>query len=280
MSNQEELITINHKDEKEAKQFYFTFKGIFKRIKLEYNYYTKRPWTLTEVGKFWDTVDDYDEVNETLYTYYRRFTNSFTLAEKYLPGNNYVMLDIQARSGKGSAFWHEKNRISKSTCVDFSDYLLSLADERLKKTSLNYNLVKIENFPLPFADNSFNFICTYETIEHVYDYKKFISELTRVLSNEGIIILCCPNVAWEWVHWLTAIININHSEGPHRFLRRKKLFQCFLNNNLEILEENSTIILPFNNKLSIKINNFLESNLNKSILSMLALRRTFILRKT
>ena len=33
----------------------------------EYKYFTKRPWTLKQVGRFWDTVDDYDDFNKKLY---------------------------------------------------------------------------------------------------------------------------------------------------------------------------------------------------------------------
>ena len=261
-------------------QYYFTFKGMIKRTILEYRYYTTRPWTLGDVGRFWDTVVDYDAVNETLYPYDRRFTNSFELAEKYLPRDDYVILDIQARSGKGSVFWHDQHKVHKSTCVDFSDYLLSLAEERLRKANLDCDLLRVSELPLPFPDSTFDLVCSYETVEHVYDYAAFIAELVRVLSSDGIIILTCPNIAWEWVHWVAAITNINHSEGPHRFLRRRQLLTCFADQQLEVLAENSTIVLPFNNRLSIKIDNLLESSLSPRLLSLLALRRTFILRKT
>ena len=67
---------------KEKKQYYFTLKGAIKRLKAEYNYFTVRPWSLEDVGNFWDTVLDYDVVNSEIYPYYRRFTNSKILAEK------------------------------------------------------------------------------------------------------------------------------------------------------------------------------------------------------
>jgi len=261
------------------RQFYFTLKGWWKRAIAEYNYYTNRPWTLSDVGKFWDTVEDYDHINETLYTYYRRFTNSYFLAAEYLPEKNYQMLDIQARSGKGSLFWYQKEKIKNAVVVDFSDYLTQLADNRLKKSGLNYSCVKVLDFPLPFDNNSFDFVVSYETIEHIYNYESFVNELYRVLTRHGILILTCPNVAWEWVHWLTAIININHSEGPHRFIRRRKLLHSFSENNFDILKENSTIILPFNNNVSIKINELLEKWLPETIKRLVALRRTFVLRK-
>ena len=40
------------------------FKRIINRTKLEWQYFTKRPWSLKEVGEFWDTVDGYDKINE------------------------------------------------------------------------------------------------------------------------------------------------------------------------------------------------------------------------
>lgn len=262
-----------------SEQYYFTLKGFWKRVKQEYDYYTRRPWTLQQVGEFWDTVNDYDAVNEQLYTYYRRFTNSYELAYKHLQKNTYTMIDTQARSGKGSLFWYEKGKVKSSVCVDFSDFLISLDDKRLNKTGLHYSIVKVLDFPLPFKDGQFDLVCSYETIEHIYDYSTFFDELVRIMSNDGIMILTCPNRMWEWVHWLSAAININHSEGPHRFLKRCELIQCIKKNRMKILEENSTIILPFNNKLSIAINTFLENYLPGFIKRMIALRRTFILSK-
>ena len=257
----------------------FSLKGIWQRLCEEFSYYTKRPWSLGEVGAFWDTVEEYDDINETLceYTYFRRFTNSFELAKEYLSRDDYDLLDIQARSGKGSLFWHEKKKIRSTVCVDFSDYLISLAKKRLSENNLPYDSIKIEHCELPFSDKTFNLIGCYETIEHIYDYRSFFSELCRVLSDDGILIVTCPNILWEPVHWLTAIIGINHSEGPHRFLTRGQLLRLFKKNNMKILKENATIVLPFKNKISQRIDAYLEKYLPFSIIIRLALRRTFIL---
>lgn len=262
-----------------AKQYYFTLKGSLQRFIQEMRYSNSSNWTLEDVGKFWDSVQDYDDINEEIYPYFRRFTNSYELAIKYLPRHDYHMLDIQSRSGKGSLFWYEKGKIQSSICVDFSDYLASLADKRLANTGLNYQSVKVSNFPLPFKNESFRLVCSYETIEHVCNYKVFIKELSRVTTLAGVIIITCPNRAWEWVHWLTVVLNINHSEGPHRFLKRKHILKCLREIELEILHENSTIILPFNNKFSILLDKFLERFLPEIIKRYIALRRTFVVRK-
>jgi len=264
---------------KANQQYYFTLKGAWKRLTQEYNYFTKRPWTLEAVGNFWNTVEDYDEVNSKIYPYYRRFTNSYILSKKYLNNHTYDVLDVQARSGKGTEFWSNRINISSSVCIDFSDYLISLAEKRLKKLNNNCEFLKIKALPIPIHDSSFNLILCYETVEHIYEYNDFIKELSRLITKDGIIILTCPAVSWEWVHWLSAIININHSEGPHRFLKRKQLLKSFSNANLDILKENSTILLPFNNKVLIAIDNFCERFMPRVLKSIFMLRRSFILRK-
>jgi len=149
--------------------------------------------------------------------------------------------------------------------------------QRLSASGLDYQSVKIDELPLSFSDRSFDFICSYETVEHVCDYKIMIAELRRVLTDDGILIVTCPNRSWEWVHWLTVVININHSEGPHRFLKRGELLDCFRKQGLKVLRENTTILLPFNCSLSVKINWWLEKYLPERIKRYLALRRTFVL---
>ena len=141
---------------KEKKQYYFTLSGSLKRLKAEYRYFTDRPWSLEDVGKFWDTVQGYDVVNSEIYPYYRRFTNSYSLAEKYLMADCYTVLDIQARSAKGSEFWSKRINIDSVVCVDFSDHLISLARHRLKNLKNPYKLIKIERLPIPLDNSLFN----------------------------------------------------------------------------------------------------------------------------
>lgn len=242
------------------KNNHFTFRGFLKSVILEYKYYMCKNWSIYEVGKFWDSVSDYNDINEETYTYFRRFTNSYVLAKEYIKPCS-IMLDIQARSGKGSLFWHEKGYIKKSFLVDFSDYMLSIANELLKSNKLDYELIKISQCNLPFENDFFDLVVSYETIEHISENDKFIRELTRVLKPEGTMIITCPNIIWEPIHWVSTIFNIHHSEGPHNFLRRNYILKLFARNGLTVLKENTTILLPFNNKYTIKVNEFLEKYL-------------------
>lgn len=49
---------------------------------------------------------------------------------------------------------------------------------------------------LPFADASFDFVTSFETLEHLNQRVQFLSELRRVLSPQGLCILSTPNAKY------------------------------------------------------------------------------------
>lgn len=256
-------------------------KKIISRTKLEWKYYTKRPWSLKEVGEFWDTVEDYDKINDKFYTYMERFSVSKNLffnvvKEDFNPKH---ILDIQTRSGNGTVFWNKIYPNSFFTCVDFSSGLLKKAETKTIDVK-NRRCVLIENLnDNEVLKEKFQFILCYETIEHVYEYSKLLNMLSKILEKNGIIILTTPNVSWEIIHWLTAIVGYNHSEGPHRFLLTSTMEKEFKKNNLEILKYTTSIFLPFNNKISISLDKFLAKILPKFIKKLFFLRHIYILKK-
>jgi SAM-dependent methyltransferase len=245
----------------------------------EWQYLATPRWSLEDVGKFWSSVTDYDDINEASYTYYRRFSDSFELARDLI-GRDNLALDIQSRTGNGSLFWAKRGFIRRADLVDFSENMLAIASSKLSQAKLEFEAHLVKSFPLPFADETFDLVLSYETIEHVCDRAAFVRELARVLKASQWMILTCPNVLWEPAHCLAAILNLHHSEGPHRFLRRSRLLSLFGSSGLEIVRENSTIILPFSSESSISIDRFLEQKLPQSLTRAIALRRSFVLRKS
>ena len=97
--------------------------------------------------------------------------------KKYLEKKSYKVLDVQSRSAKGTEFWSKIIDIELAVCVDFSDYLISLAKDRLENEKIPNKLIKISELPMPLDDNSFDLVLCYETVEHIYHYNYFIKEL-------------------------------------------------------------------------------------------------------
>lgn len=256
-------------------------KKFYKRLKNEIKYLKMKKWTLEEMGAFWDNLEDYDEINSKIYPYTERFINSKMLFQtlKLKNFNPTNCLDIQTRTGNGSIFWHEIFPNLNFSIADFSGNFLKKSKKNLEEKNIFSKQYLIKSFPLPFEDKTFDLILCYETIEHISNYREFFSELKRVTNNNGIIILTCPNYSWEIVHFLASIFNINHSEGPHTFIKKKYIDEEIKKLNLNELNYNTSIFLPFNFDLSIKIDKMLHKFIPKKIKEKIFLRHSYILQK-
>jgi 2-polyprenyl-3-methyl-5-hydroxy-6-metoxy-1,4-benzoquinol methylase len=99
------------------------------------------------------------------------------------------MLDIGCASGEWSEYW--KNKGWDVYGVDVNEAAVSLA----QKKGVNASVCDIaQNSPLPYDDNSMDFIFAGEVIEHIVDTDRFISELYRVLKVGGSAIITTPNL--------------------------------------------------------------------------------------
>lgn len=53
--------------------------------------------------------------------------------------------------------------------------------------------------PLPFADNSFEFLSCNHVLEHVFETENLVREFRRVLSPKGVCVIGVPNIA-AWIN--------------------------------------------------------------------------------
>ena len=250
--------------------------SLIKRIKNEIKYITSAKWTFFDVGKHWDETTNYDDINEKTYTYFRRFidvNNFFNLPEK-----KYT-LDICSRTGNGSLFFWKKGKISRVVCADVTQKMQEICKNHLSQYPINFKVQYFDSYPLPFNDDEFETILNFETIEHLPNPKIFVQELYRILKPEGYLVLTTPNILWEPVHWIAAIINKHHSEGPHRFIRHKKIKKWLQKTGFKITKEKTFILIPGGSKKIIKLGEIMESKLPKFITTLFGLRRIYICQK-
>jgi SAM-dependent methyltransferase len=246
------------------------------KLKNELKYIFAKNWTMKEVGEHWDETTNYDDINEKTYTYFRRFTDANNLFD--LPEKQYT-LDICSRTGNGSIFFSQKGKIYKVICADVTEKMQKICEKNLTENKINFELKYFLDYPLPFSDNEFDLILNFETIEHMSSPEIFFSEICRVLKNNGLIVLTTPNIIWEPIHWIAAIFNIHHSEGPHRFIQNRKIKKWIKKENLKIIKYKTSIIIPCGPKFIIEIGEFLEKYLPSFITNLIGLRRIYILQK-
>jgi ubiquinone/menaquinone biosynthesis C-methylase UbiE len=110
----------------------------------------------------------------------------YEFAKRYIRRNAKV-IDIGCGTGYGSAVLGEKYEV---TAIDNSDEAIGFANKHYSKKAkfLTANATK-----LPFRDSSFDVACSFETIEHIKEVKKFLKEVVRVLRPSGKFILSTPN---------------------------------------------------------------------------------------
>lgn len=250
--------------------------GVIGRIRAEWEYSTRKNWTFSDTGAFWDSVTDYDEVNKETYSYFRRFVDGYECVD--MPVNSYV-LDICSRTGYGTLYFSQKGKVKKAVCADFSRKMQLVCEKRLKESGVNFELKLVSSIPLPFQNEEFDSSLSFETIEHISDVRLFIQELARVTKKNGYIILTTPNILWGPAHNIAAIFNIHHSEGPHRFLTRKKIKGFIRSAGLRIVKEKTTVLIPMGPRLFVRGGEWLEKKTQNTLMRVFGLRRIFICKK-
>lgn len=112
----------------------------------------------------------------------------YTFAGNFITSNNDV-LDV------GCGLGLELKRLSHAQRVvgiDISPERVSRAKEE-NKNYPNIEIKQMDALSLQFPNFSFDKVIAMEVIEHVYDTDKMLSEVSRVLKEDGIFLLSTPN---------------------------------------------------------------------------------------
>ncbi len=99
------------------------------------------------------------------------------------------ILDIACGEGYGSNLL-AKNA-SHVTGVDINADIIKLAKEKYQKQNLEFLTGSVENIPVP--DKCVDVVVSFETLEHVSEHEKMISEIKRVLATGGLLIISTPD---------------------------------------------------------------------------------------
>lgn len=108
---------------------------------------------------------------------------------KHLTGNE-IVLDIACGSGFGT---HLLSENTKNIVIggDLSEEAINLCNSNWSNKNLFFQL--IDGTQLPFQDNYFDVIVSFETIEHTTKFDLMLNELKRVLKPNGKLFLSTPN---------------------------------------------------------------------------------------
>jgi len=116
----------------------------------------------------------------------RMFEANYAWASGFASGK--VVLDCACGSGYGSAILAQSARLVVGADVD------PLIVEHARQTYVS-DRVRFEQFSIteiPYPDNHFDMVVSFDTIEHVRDDHRVLLELKRVTRADGVIVLSTP----------------------------------------------------------------------------------------
>ncbi|MEN1929595.1 class I SAM-dependent methyltransferase [Luteimonas sp. MJ250] len=122
------------------------------------------------------------------YVIYLLHIATYDFAEQYTAGKR--VLDYGCGSGYGAA------RIARNaahvTAVDVAQDAVDYARSQHQADNLRFDRIDPTR-PLPFADASFDTVLSFQVFEHVQDTSGYLSEIRRVLTPGGRLVLVTPD---------------------------------------------------------------------------------------
>ena len=101
------------------------------------------------------------------------------------------VLDISCGEGYGSALMRREGA-AEVTGADIDTAIIDRARRVYGQDGLRYEVTDARS-RLPFPDNAFDVVVSFETIEHIAEHAAFISELGRVLTPNGVLVISTPD---------------------------------------------------------------------------------------
>lgn len=122
------------------------------------------------------------------YVLYLKHLFAYSFVKKEIHEGSFV-LEVGCGNGYGTSLLAKNG---------FNVVGLDIDEETIKEASKKYqtqncNFVWYDGKKIPFEEETFDFIVSFQVIEHVQDDIGFISEIKRVLKTDGTFFLTTPN---------------------------------------------------------------------------------------
>lgn len=115
------------------------------------------------------------------------------------------VLDLGCFVGGRAVAWAERYQLDKLYGIDIEDNYIEAANIFAKKMKVKAEFVCAKAEKLPFEDEVFDAILSYDVFEHVQDVKQTLLECRRVLKRKGKIFLVFPSYFHPTGHHLSLV---------------------------------------------------------------------------
>jgi SAM-dependent methyltransferase len=117
--------------------------------------------------------------------------------------------------------------------LEKAKWVLVFMDQQ-RESNGRWHVIRGDAMSLSFKDASFDKIICSETLEHIPDDQRGISELVRVLKDDGVLAVSVPTYLTEAICWKLSKGYHNQPGGHVRKYKAKELAASLRQNNLTI----------------------------------------------
>ncbi|RZJ33254.1 MAG: class I SAM-dependent methyltransferase [Flavobacterium sp.] len=173
------------------------------------------------------------------------------LIHKKQLGKDLKILNVGCGTGRSSEYL---SAFGKVTSIEYDKFCCEFAKEKTGLEIIHGSITE-----LPFDATEFDLVCAFDVIEHVQDDSLAVSELKRVVKNNGVVFITVPAYMSLWSHHDV----INHHFRRYKLDEVKKLF-AKADDGKKILSSyfNTFLFPPI--YLFRKLSNLMKSGKNRS----------------
>lgn len=114
-----------------------------------------------------------------------------------------------------------------------------------ERKALEVRKVDVSREPFPFEDSLFDVVTCFELIEHIKDPDNMLTEIHRVLKEDGLLIISTPNINWWWIRLKFLLGKWGFHDMDHIRFYNKSLFErCLHDYGFEIEREEGLQVVP------------------------------------
>ena len=122
------------------------------------------------------------------YLIYLRHLFAYEFAKRKIPKNSSV-LEVGCGEGYGAKLLSQN--VAKIIGLDIDKNIIAHAQKKYGSGNCIFSVY--DGKKIPYKDDTFDALISFQVIEHVRDDKNYVSEIYRVLKRNGIFILTTPN---------------------------------------------------------------------------------------
>ena len=120
---------------------------------------------------------------------FQEHTCRYIFASNYTKGKK--VLDNACGTGYGAHYLLKSGGAKEVVGVDISEDAVCYAKNGYEGENISF--VCADALNLPFLNEYFDVIVSFETIEHLQNHHRFLSECQRVLKKDGLLVCSTPN---------------------------------------------------------------------------------------